>query len=112
MDDGEAVVLGPHLAIDVAGLRRGHVDLRHVQVELGGNRDVERQRLRRDDVRRAPRDAAVERPVERDRVRRVVVPRDVHLAVRSDERIRADRAPGAARIVDAEGRERRAVTPE
>ena len=34
--DGESVVLRPQLAVDVAGLRGRHVDLRHVPVEFRG----------------------------------------------------------------------------
>jgi hypothetical protein len=39
MNHREAVVLEPHLAVHVTALRRRHVDLRHILVELAGERE-------------------------------------------------------------------------
>src|SRR3954452_3333880 len=78
----------------------GRIDQR-AAVELGGNADVERKLLRGDDALCIPRHAAVEGAVEGDRVRGVVVPGQIELAVRTDERHGSDGAAGSFRIVGA-----------
>src|SRR5207248_1718338 len=86
----------------IGGAREVDVGLvARAAVELRRDADVERKLLRGDDALRIPRRAAVEGAAEGDRVRGVVVPRHIKLAVRTNERHRADGVAGSLRIICA-----------
>src|SRR5215472_19115958 len=89
------------------GIARG-IDQRAAE-RLGGNKDLERNRLWGDDGLLAPGDPAIERPVESDGVSLEVVPSDVNFALGTNEGHGADSLPRAARVIDAGRGERQAT---